>query len=92
MVTANDKIMVVLSQANLYDPTLQKCCYGFDLLFYFVLLKLKLSKKRETGTSHLNGLNLEKMLGLTFPSSLRSKSFRAKSNLLVIQISSTLVN
>ena len=53
MVTANDKIMVVLSQANLYNPTLQKCCYGFGLLFYFVLLKLKLSKKRKTGTSHL---------------------------------------
>ena len=83
MVTANDKIMVVLSQANLYNPTLQKCCYGFDLLFYFVLLKLKLG----TGTSHLNGLNLEKMLGLTFPSRLRSKSFRAKSNLLIIRIS-----
>ena len=92
MVSANDKIMVVLSQANLYNPTLQKCCYGFGLLFYFVLLKLKLSKKRKTGTSHLNGLNLEKMLGLSFPSSLCSKIFRAKSNLLVIQISQTLAN
>ena len=44
---------------SLYNPTLQKCCYGFGLLFRlfllfvclfdcFFLLKLKLLKKRET--------------------------------------------
>ena len=88
MVTANDKIMVVFSQANLYNPSLQKCCYSFGLLFYFVLLKLKLSKKRKTGTSHIKWVEFgEKMLGLTFPSSLRSKIFCVKSNFLVIQIS-----
>lgn len=37
----------------MYDPNLQKCFYGFGLPFCFVLLKLQLSKKRETGTSHL---------------------------------------
>ena len=38
---------------SLYNQALQKCCYGFGLPFRFVLLKLKLSKKRETSTSHL---------------------------------------
>ena len=81
------KIMVVLSQANLHNPTLQKCCYGFGLLFYFVLLKLKCQKRGKLVQATLSGLNLEKMLGLTFPSSLRSKIFHVKSNFLVIQIS-----
>ena len=40
------------SKHSLYDPTLQRCCHGFGLLFCSVLLKLKLSKKRETGTIH----------------------------------------
>ena len=38
-----------------YNPTPQKCCHGYELLFCSVLLKLKLSEKRETGTSHLKG-------------------------------------
>ena len=67
MVTANDKIMVVFSQANLYNPSLQKCSYSFGLLFYFVLLKLKLSKKRKTGTSHIKWVEFGENVRAYFP-------------------------
>ena len=67
MVTANDKIMVILSQANLYNPTLKKCCCGSGLLFYFVVLKLKLSKKRKTSTSHLKWVEFGENVRAYFP-------------------------
>ena len=53
MVTANDGITVISSQA-MYTPTVPKCCREFGLLFCSVLLKLKPANKVRAGTSRLN--------------------------------------
>lgn len=47
----------MLGKHLLYNPTPQKCGYGFDLLFLLCLFNVTTIKKRKTRTSQLKNTN-----------------------------------